>query len=97
MLLITVEQLEIAWERVQENAGCAGCDAVTVAQFGKRAHALLAHLLERVEQGTYRPWPLLQIVVEKKPGSAATRRLLVPAVADRVAADGGCAVSVAVV
>ena len=30
------------------------------------------------------PFPLLEIVVEKKPGSAETRRLLVPTVADRV-------------
>ena len=69
---------------MQENAGCAGSDAVTVQQFARRAGQVLPLLLERVLQGKYRPFPLLEIVVEKKPGSAETRRLLVPTVADRV-------------
>jgi hypothetical protein len=34
---ITVEQLWDAWERVQENAGCAGSDGVTVQQFAHKA------------------------------------------------------------
>ena len=79
-----LEQMWEAWERVQENAGCAGADAVTVQQFARRAGQVLPLLLERVAQGKYRPFPLLEIVVEKKPGSAETRRLLVPTVADRV-------------
>ena len=80
----TTEQLWEAWERVRENEGCAGCDGVTVAHFAQRAHAALPRLYERVNEGGYRPFPLLKIVVEKHPGSAATRTLLVPTVADRV-------------
>ncbi len=78
------EQLWEAWERVQENAGCAGCDGVTVQHFARNAAVRLSGLLERVLQGEYRPYPLLEIVAEKKPGSEETRRLLVPAVGDRV-------------
>src|SRR5947209_1729312 len=83
-LPFTDEQLWEAWERVRENAGCAGSDGVTVPQFAQRAHRLLPRLTERVADGTYRAFPLLKIVVEKKPGGAATRTLLVPTVADRV-------------
>jgi CRISPR-associated protein Cas1 len=83
-LPFTVEQLWEAWERVRENEGCAGADGVTVARFAERAHRLLPRLLERVNDGSYRPFPLLKIVVEKHPGSTATRTLLVPTVADRV-------------
>jgi retron-type reverse transcriptase len=83
-LPFTCEQLWEAWERVRENEGCAGSDGVTVAHFAQRAHRALPRLYERVNEGAYRPFPLLKIVVEKHPGSASTRTLLVPTVADRV-------------
>jgi len=41
-------------------------------------------LWDRANEGAYRPYPLLKIVVEKHPGSGQTRTLLVPAVRDRV-------------
>jgi CRISPR-associated protein Cas1 len=78
------EDLWLAWQRVQENDGCAGCDAVTVHQFALRAHRWIPRLLERLASAAYRPFPLHKIVVEKKPGSAETRTLLIPTVADRV-------------
>jgi CRISPR-associated protein Cas1 len=83
-LPFTTDQLWEAWERVRENQGCAGADGVTVHVFAQRAHRLIPDLEARVREGRYRPYPLLKIVVEKKPGSPATRTLLVPAVRDRV-------------
>jgi len=83
-LPLTDEQFWEAWERVRENEGCAGSDGVTIPQFAARAHRELPRLLERVNEGGYRAFPLLKIVIEKQPGSAATRTLLVPAVRDRV-------------
>ena len=74
---LSVGDLWLAWERVQENAGCAGADGVTVAQFGHRAARAIPALLQRVAEERYRPYPLLKIVVEKKPGGS-TRTLLVP-------------------
>jgi CRISPR-associated protein Cas1 len=81
---LSLDLLWTAFERVQENAGCAGSDAVTVQHFSRRASTLLPQLLDRVSQNKYRPFPLLEIIVEKKPGSSETRRLLVPTVADRI-------------
>ena len=78
------DQLWSAWERVQENEGCAGADGVTVHDFARRAAPSMQRLLDRIVQSTYRPYPLLEIVVEKKPGRPDTRRLLVPTVADRI-------------
>jgi CRISPR-associated protein Cas1 len=66
-LPLAQEDLWDAWERVQENAGCAGSDGVTVEQFSRHAARLLARLLERVQRREYRPFPLLKIVVEKHP------------------------------
>ncbi|MBS1874701.1 MAG: CRISPR-associated endonuclease Cas1 [Acidobacteria bacterium] len=84
MLPFGVEQLAEAQERVVENAGCAGADGVTVEMFARRSAKVLPELLDRVARGAYRPFPLLEIQVEKKPGSDKIRRLLVPAVRDRV-------------
>src|SRR5665213_1259751 len=81
-LNLTLDQLWQAWERVQENAGCAGADGLRVDQFAHDADGRLGHLLARTNAGEYRPYPLLRIVVEKRGGG--TRTLLVPSVADRV-------------
>ncbi len=83
-LPITAEDLWLAWERVQENDGCAGADGITVRAFAGRTNRVIARMFERAEQETYRAFPLLKIVVEKKSDSAETRTLLVPTVADRV-------------
>lgn len=83
-LPFTAEQLWSAWERVQENYGCAGVDGLTVPQFSYSAAKRIPALFERLSRGEYRPWPLLKIVVEKRPGSAAMRTLLAPTVADRI-------------
>ncbi len=78
------DSLLSAWEHVQENAGCAGADGVTVEQFARSLDAGISGLLHAVETDEYRPLPLLPIVVQKKPNSNATRTLMVPAVCDRV-------------
>ncbi len=81
---LTPDDLWDAWLRVQENGGCAGADGVTIEAFAESAEKRLKGLLESVEKGTYCCLPLLEIEVEKTPGSGKLRRLLVPTVADRV-------------
>src|SRR5580765_5542974 len=76
--------LERAGDRVRENNGCAGADGITVEFYSRRLQERLTALCQAASTGTYRPYPLLEIRVEKKPGSPEFRRLLVPAVADRV-------------
>ena len=82
--LFAREEIESAFQRVHENEGCAGADAVTVHQFSRDRDRQIERLQEQLATGTYRPYPLLKIVVQKKPGSDKTRTLLVPAVRDRV-------------
>ena len=81
---LTLEDLERAWERVAENAGCAGADGVTCEEFEGRRDVEYAALLAEVQSGSYFCFPLLRIAVEKKAGSAKIRRLMVPSVRDRV-------------
>ncbi len=49
-----------------ENQGCAGADGVTVEQFAHRVQKWIGEINTRVMEGTYRAFPLLKIVVEKK-------------------------------
>jgi CRISP-associated protein Cas1 len=83
-LPFTTEQLWEAWERVRENAGCAGSDGITVEKFAQRAASRIPALFDRVAQNQYRPFPLLKIAIDKKPAASGTRTLLVPTVADRI-------------
>ncbi len=76
--------LASAWERVLFNAGCAGADGVTVNRFGSRLEREIDLLWQRLTEGSYRPFPLLLIEMEKKAGQPATRQLLVPSVRDRL-------------
>jgi len=79
-----LDELNLAWQRVEYNEGCAGCDGVTIDRFGDRLDRELRLLQQSTALGVYRPLPLRRIMVEKRPGSAKLRRLLVPAVRDRV-------------
>ncbi len=81
---LTTSDLEAAFERVAENEGCAGVDGITIDDYRRREAKEHAALLTKLRDRTYRPLPLRKIVIEKSPGSGKMRRLLVPAVRDRV-------------
>ena len=81
---LTLDDLRDAWPRVEENGGCAGVDGVRLDRFAENLEKHLARLFDSVKDGSYRALPLLEIIVEKSPGSGTTRRLLVPPVGDRV-------------
>jgi len=80
-----LEELLAAWERVQENDGCAGADGVTIQRFSSDAPARIERLLNLVANHQYRPFPLLQIIVEKKSGSV--RKISADQSEDRTATD----------
>lgn len=57
---------------------------MTVFEYQKHLDRNMDTLLERLTHGVYRPWPLLRIVLQKKPDSPKMRTLLIPAVVDRL-------------
>jgi len=77
-------QLRRAFLRVKENHGCAGSDEISLAGFESGLAGQLDLLRQMVEDGSYFAWPLRKIEMEKAPGSAERRTLVVPAVRDRV-------------
>lgn len=81
---LLASELADAFERVQENEGCAGVDGVTVERFASNAPRNCTELCQQVANSSYRALPLLRIIIEKGLGRTGTRTLLVPAVRDRV-------------
>ncbi|HRM68049.1 MAG TPA: reverse transcriptase domain-containing protein [Thauera phenylacetica] len=71
-----------AWAKVHENAGCPGVDGVSVEAFHQQALSRLAELRCAVQEGCYRPQPLLGVAIPKRSGGQRLRSI--PTVTDRV-------------
>lgn len=75
--------LQRACTRVCGNAGAAGSDGQSVAQFAARLEREVARLSEELRTQQYRPHPVRRVWIEKL-GSTEKRPLGIPAVRDRV-------------
>jgi RNA-directed DNA polymerase len=78
-----LDVLELAWEKVQSNAGACGVDGITVECFAKDSQKRLLAVSEQIQRGTYQPQPVKRVWIPK-PGSAEKRPLGIPTVRDRV-------------
>lgn len=72
-----------AWKAVRANAGSAGVDKETIADFESDLKNNLYRLWNRMSSGSYFPPPVKAVAIPKKDGGE--RILGVPTVADRVA------------
>ncbi len=72
-----------AWKAVRANAGSAGVDKETIADFEADLKNNLYRLWNRMSSGSYFPPPVKAVAIPKKNGGG--RILGVPTVADRVA------------
>jgi len=72
-----------AWKAVRANAGSAGVDKETIADFEADLKNNLYRLWNRMSSGSYFPPPVKAVAIPKKNGGE--RILGVPTVADRVA------------
>lgn len=75
--------LQLAWERVQRNAGACGVDCMTVGHFEKDSQSRLLAVKEHLKSGTYQPKPVKRVQIPKL-GSNEKRPLGIPTVTDRV-------------
>jgi retron-type reverse transcriptase len=71
-----------AYKAVKANAGAAGVDGQTIAQFEADLRGDLYKLWNRMSSGSYFPPPVRAVAIPKKSGGQ--RLLGVPTVADRV-------------
>ena len=74
--------LRAAWRRVAANAGAAGVDRQSVAQFAARAEVYLGELEAALKADRYQPLAVRRVEILKGPGQ--TRPLGIPAVKDRI-------------
>jgi CRISPR-associated protein Cas1 len=84
--LLSLRQMDQAWEKVRGNNGCAGGDNISIAMFGPRAGRKLAEIADDLRQGKYQPGPYRIMDISKKKGGK--RRLLIPSITDRIIHTG---------
>jgi len=75
--------LYAAWLTVKANKGRAGSDRQSIEDFERNLQANLDRLHQELEEGSYRPRPILRVYIDK-PGSKDKRPLGIPSVRDRV-------------
>lgn len=75
--------LQLAWEKVQFNAGACGVDGITVGHFAKDSQSRLLAVKEHLRAGTYQPKPVKRVMIPKL-GSSEKRPLGMPTVTDRI-------------
>ena len=81
--IVADRTLELAWEKVQSNAGVCGVDGISVGHFAKDSQSRLLAVKEHLKRGTYRPKPVKRVMIPKL-GSSEKRPLGIPTVTDRV-------------
>ena len=74
--------LALAWEKVKQNHGSAGIDAVTITEFEANKEFYLERLHCQLRDGTYQPQPVKRVEIAQSDGGV--RKLGIPAVFDRV-------------
>ena len=81
--IYATKTLELAWAKVQSNAGACGVDCITVEHFAKDSQNRLLDVNEHIREGTYQPKPVKRVMIPKL-GSSESRPLGIPTVRDRV-------------
>ena len=72
-----------AWQRVKSNAGAAGIDRMSVAEFEERKRELMPTIRNKLMDGSYRFKPVRRVEIPK-PGTSKTRKLGIPVIMDRI-------------
>src|SRR5712691_4500625 len=83
--------LLVAWERVKRNRGSrtAGVDGTTRERIERQGvQQFLGELRQSLRERSYAPLPVREHAIPKR-GSGKVRKLGIPALADRIVADGG--------
>ncbi len=80
--VLDIDNFFTAWLKVKTNDGCAGVDYESIENFEKKLTKNLDLLRSEVMHGSYRPFPLLRVYMQKE--NDKVRPLSIPAVRDRL-------------
>ena len=80
--VIESENMRVAWRRVKRNGGVAGIDGRSLEETAEFLRDKWPDLRQRLQDGTYRPQPVLRVEIPKPGGGM--RKLGIPTVVDRL-------------
>jgi RNA-directed DNA polymerase len=80
--VIESENMKLAWKQVKHNDGAAGVDGRNVEETTEFLRQNWSELRQRLQNGTYRPRPVLRVEIPKPGGGM--RKLGIPTVTDRL-------------
>ena len=80
--VLASDNVAAAWKRVKANGGTAGVDGMSCEKFLRWSYRHWVSTRESLENGSYRPQPVLRVEIPKRSGG--TRPLGIPTVCDRV-------------
>ncbi len=79
-----LDVLQLAWAKVQSNAGACGVDGITVEDFAKDSLERLLAVKKHLEEGSYQAKPVKRVWINKLGSRGEKRPLGIPTVRDRV-------------
>lgn len=81
-LVLSKENMKLAYDQVLRNKGSAGIDNRSVNDLKAYLHTNWSSIKHRIKTGSYQPYPILGVEIPKKNGK--TRLLGIPTVSDRL-------------
>ena len=81
-LILSNENMGMAWKRVKANHGAPGVDGISIEQFPDHTRELWGGIRRSLLAGTYQPSPVRRVEIPKSTGG--TRPLGIPTVLDRL-------------
>jgi RNA-directed DNA polymerase len=66
--ILSSTNLQMAWEHVRKNKGCAGCDGITIDAYPYWAKANWIHIKRGLHKGIYCPQPVKRVEIPKPNG-----------------------------
>lgn len=82
---ISLEEVELAWQRVRAKGGIGGVDGESIKSFERNVSKNLYKLWNRMSSGSYHPQAVLRVEIPK--GDGKLRPLGIPTILDRVAQE----------
>ena len=83
-ILCSENTLYNAWIIVKEKGAAGGIDGVTIQEFDKEKKKQIPKLAEELKDGTWKPYPYLEIEIPKSKDPAEKRKLGMIAIRDKI-------------
>jgi len=81
-VILSPENMQLAWKQVKRNGGSPGVDDITISEFPDYLRTRWQKIKRALISGYYVPSPVLRVEIPKKSGG--TRKLGIPTILDRV-------------